>query len=79
VLLSAGVLLNVLFPNWLLTFLLTALLLWLTIRIGRKAARLYKVHPYFCPWSFAGFQLGVQMDVCIGHPTVGALHEHRIR
>jgi hypothetical protein len=40
---SAGVLLNVLFPNWLLTFLLTALLLWLTVRIGRKAARLYKV------------------------------------
>lgn len=32
-----------LFPNWLLTFLLTALLLWLTVRIGRKAARLYKV------------------------------------
>jgi hypothetical protein len=40
---STGVLLNVLFPNWLLTFLLTALLLWLTVRIGRKAARLYKV------------------------------------
>ena len=40
---SAGVLLNVLFPNWLLTFLLTTLLLWLTVRIGRKAARLYKV------------------------------------
>ena len=40
---SAGVLLNVLFPNWLLTFLLTGLLLWLTVRIGRKAARLYKV------------------------------------
>ena len=32
-----------LFPDWLLTFLLTALLVWLTIRIALKARRLYKV------------------------------------
>lgn len=36
-------LLNVLFPDWLLTFLLTALLLWLTARIALKARRLFKV------------------------------------
>lgn len=52
---GAGVLLNVLFPDWLLTFLLTALLLWLTVRIGRKAARLYKVQnmrlSYLCRTS----------------------------
>lgn len=39
----AGVLLNVLFPDWLLTFLLTTLLLWLTARISLKACRLFKV------------------------------------
>lgn len=41
----AGVLLNVLFPDWLLTFLLTALLLYLTLRIAHKAHRLFKVRP----------------------------------
>jgi len=39
---SIGVLLNVLFPDWLLTFLLTTLLLWLTARISLKACRLFK-------------------------------------
>ena len=36
-------LLNTLLPNWLITFILTALLLWLTIRIGRKSITLFQV------------------------------------
>ena len=56
-----------LFPDWLLTFLLTALLLWLTLRIGRKAVRLYKVSLVQhacrgCRWHCISAHLVLQSD-----------------
>jgi hypothetical protein len=41
-LLSAGVLGNVLFPAWAITFLLLGLLLWLTWRIIKKSLKLHR-------------------------------------
>ena len=41
-LLNAGVLLNTVLPDWLITFLLTALLLWLTYRTFRKSLSLHQ-------------------------------------
>ena len=39
---AAGVLLNTVLPDWLITFLLTALLLWLTYRTFRKSLSLHQ-------------------------------------